>query len=85
MADQVKVPRSISKEQFLDQIRAGTHDAMRELMSTGTTNPSADFFAAIQAGVEAAIKAVAREREATTGIRHEAEPGDPVAKGEPKP
>jgi len=62
---------------------AGTHDALVELMSTGTTNPSADFYAAVRDGVAAATKAVV-----TTGqlrpVTVDSAPG--IAEGEaPKP
>jgi len=43
MAD-VKIPRSISTEAFLNQIRCGVHDAVLELMRAGSSNPGADFY-----------------------------------------
>jgi hypothetical protein len=53
-------------------VRAGVFDAKRELMTSGTSTPSADFYGAVQAGVEAAMKATVRLREAQTGgARHE--------------
>jgi len=76
MAD-VKIPKTISTDAFLNQIRAGMHDAVVELMRSGSSNPGADFFNAIRAGIREAVKAVAREREAATG-RQEAQPSAPV-------
>jgi hypothetical protein len=59
MADQViRPPKGVTADKFLDMVRAGVHDAMRELMSTGTTNPTVDFFAAVRDGIETAMKAV---------------------------
>jgi hypothetical protein len=46
MADQVRVPKGISKEQFLDQIRAGVFDAVHELMTGGSGSPSDNFYGA---------------------------------------
>jgi len=60
MADQVKIPRSISKEEFLNQIRCGVFDALRELITSGTSTPSADFYGAIRDGVAEAMKATVR-------------------------
>jgi hypothetical protein len=54
---EMKVPRGVSKDEVLDQIRAGVHDAMRELISIGTTNSSAAFFAAVRDGVREAVRA----------------------------
>ena len=53
---EVKVPKGISKDQFLDMVRAGVHDAMRELIS-GTANPTADFYGAVRDGGREAVRA----------------------------
>jgi len=61
MPDQIgtiRTPKGVTKDQFLDMVRAGTHDALVELMRAGTANPSADFFAAIRDGTREAIRAV---------------------------
>jgi hypothetical protein len=48
MADQIiRTPKGVTADQFLDMVRAGVHDARRELMTSGTANPSADFYAMI--------------------------------------
>src|SRR5262245_20712517 len=75
---QIKTPRGVTKDQFLDMVRAGTHDAIVELMRAGSDNPGADFFAAIKDGIAEAVKAVARDRAATTGTPEPPHhPGDP--------
>jgi len=86
MAEQIRFPRGVTKDHFLDAVRAGVHDSMRELMSTGTSTPGAAFYGAVRDGVEAAMKAVAREREVTTGgTRQEPEPSASVAEKGPEP
>lgn len=55
---EVKVPRDVSPEGFLDMVRCGVFDAVREIMTSSTTNPSAAFYGAIRDGVEAATKAL---------------------------
>jgi len=58
-------------------VRAGTHDAIVQLMRAGSSNPGADFFTAVRDGIAEAVKAVARDRE-TTG-RQEAQRSAPVS------
>ena len=58
MAD-VKIPRSISTDEFLNQIRCGMHDAVLELMTAGTANPGDAFYGAIRDGTREAMRAVA--------------------------
>ena len=83
MAEQLKVPK-ITKFEFLEAVRAGTRDAVWELVSGGNPAPTADFFGAVQSGIEAATKALVREREATTGAtRQEPEPSASVAEKGP--
>src|SRR5262249_20289865 len=57
MVEQVRVPKGISKEQFLDQIRAGVFDAMHELLTTGSGSPGDNFYAAVKDGVREAVRA----------------------------
>jgi len=58
MADQIKLPKGISRDEFLNQIRCGTHDAVLEVIRGND-----DFFAAVRDGIEAAVKASVRQRE----------------------
>jgi hypothetical protein len=57
MAERIKLPRNVSKDEFLDQIRAGVFDAMHELMSTGSSSPGDNFYGAIKDGVREAVRA----------------------------
>jgi len=58
MADQViRPPKGVTADKFLDMVRAGVFDAMRELMSAGIANPSADFYSAVRDGVREAVRA----------------------------
>jgi hypothetical protein len=54
---EMKVPRGVSKHEVLDQIRAGTFDALHELMTTGSGSPGDNFYRAIQDGVREAVRA----------------------------
>ena len=61
MADQIgiiRTPKGVTKDQFLDMVRAGTHDALVELMRAGTTDPSGAFYGAIKDGTREAMRAV---------------------------
>ena len=86
MAD-VKIPKGVSKDQFLDMVRAGVHDAMRELMSAGSDSPSDNFYGAIKDGVREAVRAVVSSAQLRSVISDSApEPNAPAAEGEvPKP
>jgi hypothetical protein len=57
MVEQVRVPKGISREQFLDQIRAGVFDAMHELMTSGSGSPGDNFYGAVRDGVREAVRA----------------------------
>jgi hypothetical protein len=64
-------------------VRAGTFDAMTELMRAGSSNPGADFFTAVKDGVREAMRAVV-----TAGHLRpvpDSAPGAPGAEEGPKP
>jgi regulator of protease activity HflC (stomatin/prohibitin superfamily) len=83
---EVKIPRGISRDEFLNQVRCGVFDAMRELMSTGTTNPSADFYGAIRDGTREAMRAVVSAGQLRSVISDSAtERNAPAAEEGPKP
>ena len=85
MADQVKVPRGISREQFLDQIRAGVFDAMHQLMTSGNGSPSDNFYGAIKDGVREALRATVTAAQLRSVISNSApEPNAPATEGETK-
>jgi hypothetical protein len=86
MADQttIRTPRGVTKDQFLDMVRLGTHDAVVELMRAGSNNPGADFFSAVRDGIREAVRAVVREHAMTE--RQEAQEqksGDEPPRGDP--
>jgi len=83
MAERIKLPQNVSKDEFLDQIRAGVFDAMRELMRAGSSNPSADFYTAVKDVVREAVRATV-----TAGHLRpvpDSAPGAPAAEGAAKP
>jgi hypothetical protein len=58
MVEQVRVPKGISKDDFLNQVRCGVFDAMHELlMSGGSGSPGDNFFSAVRDGVREAVRA----------------------------
>ena len=61
MADQIKTPRGITLDRYLDMIRAGAHDAVVEMF-----RDSEALHAALSDGIREAVKALTREREAMT-------------------
>jgi len=70
---EMKVPRGVSKDQVLDQIRAAAHDAFLEVLRGGSNDPSAaggltNLLAAIRDGTEAATLALLRSGELTPAI-----------------
>jgi len=54
---EVKIPRSISRDEFLNQVRCGVFDAMHQLMTSGTSTPGTDFYSAVKDGVREAVRA----------------------------
>jgi hypothetical protein len=55
---EMKVPRGVSRDEVLNQIRAGVFDAMHELlMSGGSGSPGDNFFSAVRDGVREAVRA----------------------------
>ena len=82
---EVKIPRSISRDEFLNQIRAGVFDAMHQLMTSGTTNSSDTFYLAIKDGVREAVRATVTAERLRLVPESVPEPGVAAAEGEAKP
>jgi hypothetical protein len=85
MVEQVRVPKGISKEQFLDQIRAGVFDAIHELMTTASGSPGDNFFSAVRDGVREAVRATVTAERLQLVPESAPEPGVAAAEGEAKP
>ena len=61
---EMKVPRGVSRDEVLNQIRAATFDAVLEVLRAGKSDdPSANLLGAIRDGTEAATKALLRSGE----------------------
>ena len=61
MAEQIKTPRGITLDRYLDAVWCGAHDAVVEMF-----RDSDALHAALSDGIREAVKALAREREAMT-------------------
>ena len=82
---EVKIPRSIPRDEFLNQIRAGVFDAMHQLMTSGTSTPHDDFYSAVRDGVREAARATMTASQLRPVPDSAAEPGAPAAEEDPKP
>jgi hypothetical protein len=86
MVDQIKTPRGVSADKFLDVVRAGVFDAMRELMTSGTSTPHDDFYSAVRDGVREAVRAtVTAQQLRVVPDSAASEPNAPAREEEPKP
>jgi len=84
MADQIiRTPKGVTADKFLDMVRAGVHDAMPELMTSGTADPSADFYSAVRDGVREAIRATVTAGQLRAVPASAPEPNASAAEGEP--
>ena len=93
---EMKVPRGLSHDKVLDQIRAATFDAVLEVLRSGSNYPSAaggltNLLTAIRDGTEAATTALLRSGEIRPAVpRSASAPGgapeeEPPKEGEPGP
>jgi hypothetical protein len=86
MADQIgtiRTPKGVTKDEFLNQVRAGVFDAVHELMTSGSGSPSDNFYGAIKDGVREAVRATV-----TAGHLRpvpDSVPGAPAPEEGPKP
>jgi len=83
MAEQ-RLPRNVSPDQFLNQIRAGVFDAMVQLMS-GASHPSGAFFSAVRDGVREAVRATVTAGQLRAVPDSALEPSTPAAEREAPP
>jgi hypothetical protein len=56
MVDQIKTPKGITLDRYLDAVRAGAHDAVAEMLRGESGSPNADFVNAIRDGIAAASR-----------------------------
>jgi len=82
---EMKVPRGVSRDEVLNQIRCGVHDAMHELMTTTSGSPSDNFYGAIRDGVREAVRATVTAGQLRPVPDSATELGAPAAEEEPKP
>jgi hypothetical protein len=86
---EMKLPRGVSPDKFLDMVRAATFDAVLAVLGSGSTDKSAaggltNLLAAIRDGTEAATTALLRSGELRPAIpKSVSEPDAPAAEGEP--
>jgi len=81
---EMKVPRGLSHDKVLDQIRAAAHDAFLEVLRVGGSNDACtNLLGAIRDGTEAATKALLRSGELRPAVpRSIPEPDGPATEGE---
>src|SRR5262249_41793186 len=90
MPDQItKLPRGVSADKYLDQIRAAAFDAFLEVLRGKSDDPGIDLtnlLSAIRDGSEAATLALLRSGEIRPAFpRSIPEPDVSAAEGEPRP
>jgi hypothetical protein len=85
MADDLKTPRGITQDRYLNAVRCGAHDACVEMFRDSDT-----LLDAVRDGIREATKALVREREAMIRRQEAAaesapEPGTAPEEEMPKP
>jgi len=82
----------VTKDEVLNQIRAAAHDALLEVLHSGSNDPSAaggltNLLGAIRDGTEAATKALLRAGELQPAMpdSHDPESGASIPEAETKP
>ena len=86
MAEQVRVPKGVSADAYLNAVRCGVFDAMHQLMTSGTSTPHDDFYSAVRDGVREAVRAtVTAQQLRVVPDSAASEPNAPAREEEPKP
>jgi hypothetical protein len=85
MAEQVRVPKGVSADAYLNAVRC-VFDAMHQLMTSGTSTPHDDFYSAVRDGVREAVRAtVTAQQLRVVPDSAASEPNAPAREEEPKP
>ena len=85
MAEQVRIPKGVSADAYLNAVRCGVHDAWAEMLRGESDSANADVVNAIRDAIAAATRSVVMSGQLRPVPDSAPEPGAAAAEEGPKP